>query len=152
MPPSASVHGMIQPSNTNPGQELSFFALTTILVITKIVSMSDVLQAINTPRRREILRTIWDRERTVGEICKQNSDITWGAISQHLRVLENAGLVSKRQDGLFRYYKAKPQEFGFLRQWLESMWDDALYRLKIQAELKQARRGPRKRNKRRKGR
>lgn len=110
--------------------------------------MFEIFRAINTPRRREILRTIWNQERSAGEICRAHSDITSGAVSQHLRILEKAGLVSKRQEGLYRYYIARPEELGSLRDWLETMWDSALYRLKIRAELEQARRGPhRKRRK-----
>ncbi len=112
--------------------------------------MVEVFRALNTPRRREILRFIWKNERSVGEICGVHPDITFGAVSQHLRILEEAGLVSKRQEGLHRFYKARRQELGSLESWLESIWDSALYRLKISAELEQARRGPRPRTKRRK--
>jgi DNA-binding transcriptional ArsR family regulator len=111
--------------------------------------MPDIIRALNTPRRREILRTIWKQERSVGEICKAHPEITYGAVSQHLRVLEHAGLVSKRQEGLYRYYKACPEELGSLRDWLETMWESVLYRLKIRAELEQARRGPRGRKRKR---
>jgi DNA-binding transcriptional ArsR family regulator len=112
--------------------------------------MVDVFSALNTPRRREILRSIWKDEKTVSEICRSNPDITFGAISQHLRILEEAGLVSKRREGLHQFYKARREELGPLQSWLESMWDSALYRLKINAELEQARRGPKPQKKRRK--
>jgi DNA-binding transcriptional ArsR family regulator len=112
--------------------------------------MVDIFSALNTPRRREILRFLWKDERTVGEICNSNPGITFGAVSQHLKVLEQAGLVAKRQEGLHRYYKARREELGPLQSWLESMWDSALYKLKINAELEQARRGPKPQKKRRK--
>lgn len=112
--------------------------------------MVDIFSALNTPRRREILRLVWNDEKTVGEICGAHPDITFGAISQHLRILEEAGLVTKRQQGLHHYYKARREELGSLKSWLESMWDSALYRLKINAELEQARRGPKPQKKRRK--
>jgi len=70
-------------------------------------------------------------------------DVTFGAVSQHLRVLERARLVSWRKDGRFRFYAARREELGPLRSWLESTWDDALARLKLRAELEEARRGPR---------
>ncbi|HSE43565.1 MAG TPA: metalloregulator ArsR/SmtB family transcription factor [Acidobacteriota bacterium] len=123
--------------------------MTTVLVNTKIVAM-EVFGALNTPRRREILRFVWNEERTVGEIVKANPDITYGAVSQHLRILEEAGLVSKRQEGLHHFYKAKTEELGPLKEWLESMWDSALYRLKVHAEIEEARRGPRSKKTRRK--
>src|SRR5512132_3680745 len=56
------------------------------------------LRAVAEPRRRQILRLVWDRERAAGEIAAR-FDVTFGAVSQHLRVLEDAGLVSVRRDG-----------------------------------------------------
>ena len=52
----------------------------------------DALQVIGEPRRREILRLVWDRERTAGDIAGQ-FDVTFGAVSQHLAVLRDAGFV-----------------------------------------------------------
>jgi DNA-binding transcriptional ArsR family regulator len=111
--------------------------------------MSDILRALGAPRRREILRSIWQQERSVGQICKAHPDITIGAISQHLRVLEKARLVTKRKEGLHHFYRADPKELGALQDWLEGMWDSALYRLKIKAELEEGRRGPQPSKKRR---
>ena len=111
--------------------------------------MADVFGALNTPRRREILRIVWDREAAAGDIRRANPDITFGAVSQHLRVMENAGLLCSRRDGVRRYYRARRDDLGALQSWLEEMWDSALYRLKLQAELEQARRGPQPRKKHR---
>jgi DNA-binding transcriptional ArsR family regulator len=105
----------------------------------------DIMRALGTPRRREILRLIWNREASAGEIREANAGITFGAVSQHLRVLERAGLVEQRREGVWRYYRARRERLGVLQSWLESMWDSALYRLKLQAELEEARRGPRPR-------
>lgn len=110
--------------------------------------MSALLRALNTPRRREILRLVWDRERSAGEIHRSFGDVTFGAVSQHLRVLEEAGLVISRSEGRHRYYLAHKRELGPLADWLESMWDSALARLALQAELEAARRGPRARRRR----
>ena len=110
--------------------------------------MSALLRALNTPRRREILRLVWDRERSAGEIHRSFEDVTFGAISQHLRVLEDTGLVASRSEGRHRYYRARREELGPLADWLESMWDSALDRLALAAELEAARRGPRARRKR----
>ena len=110
--------------------------------------MSALLRALNTPRRREILRLVWDGERSAGEIHRSFDDVTFGAVSQHLRVLEEAGLVASRSEGRLRFYRARKAELGPLREWLESMWGSALDRLALQAELEAARRGPRARRRR----
>jgi DNA-binding transcriptional ArsR family regulator len=108
----------------------------------------EIFQALQTPRRREILRFIWEKELTAGEICRRQPDVTFGAVSQHLRVLEKAGLIHKRQEGTYRYYSANKEKLGSIRKYLEEMWEASLYRLKIRAELEQARRGPRARKRR----
>jgi DNA-binding transcriptional ArsR family regulator len=105
--------------------------------------MDPLLGALGTPRRREILRLVWREERSAGEIHRALADVTFGAVSQHLRILEEAGLVAGRREGRHRFYRARPDQLGPLRAWLESMWDDALYRLALRAELEEARRGPR---------
>jgi len=107
--------------------------------------MSALLRALNTPRRREILRLVWDGERSAGEIHRAFGDVTFGAVSQHLRVLAEAGLVSSRRDGRQRFYRAEKAELGALRAWLEAMWDASLDRLAREVELEAARRGPRPR-------
>jgi DNA-binding transcriptional ArsR family regulator len=108
----------------------------------------EVLKALQTPRRREILRLVWNEELSAGEICRRQRDVTFGAVSQHLRILEEAGLVSKREEGTFRYYIAKKENVGSLQKYLEELWDNSLYRLKIRAELEEARRGPRSKKRR----
>lgn len=105
--------------------------------------MTSVLHALSTPRRQEILRLVWDKERTVGDIHGALGDLTMGAVSQHLRVLREAGLVTSRDERQQRLYLARKDELGPFREWLEQMWDTALYRLKIKAEMEEARRGPR---------
>ena len=106
------------------------------------------MQAVAAPRRREILRLVWDSERSAGEIHRAMGDITFGAVSQQLGVLSEAGLVDSRVDGRSRLYIARKSSLGPLKKWLESTWDDALYRLKVAAEMETARRGPRPRKKR----
>ena len=104
----------------------------------------DQLQAVADPRRREILRLIWAEERSAGEIAAQ-FEVTRPAISQHLRVLREAGLVSERRDGTKRFYRAVPETLGDLRAYLESYWDEALRSLKKAAEQAEQRRGKRER-------
>src|SRR5262245_34958290 len=108
----------------------------------------ELLTAVQAPRRREILRMIWNEELSAGEICKRQRDITFGAVSQHLRILEESGLATKRQEGTFRYYIANKERLGCLQAYLEEMWDNSLYRLKIRAELEESRRGPRSKKRR----
>ena len=107
--------------------------------------MASLLTALAAPRRLAILRLVWDRERSDGEIHDAMPDVTFGAVSQHLRVLSAAGVVAQRAEGRFRYYEACKDGLGPLREWLEAMWGDALARLKMRAELEAARRGPRPR-------
>ena len=117
--------------------------LDNILVFAKVLTMASVLQTLGTPRRREILRLVWEGERSAGDIHRALGDVTFGAVSQHLRLLEEASLLRSRREGRHRFYAARKDELGPLAKWLESMWDDALYRLKLRAELDESRRGPR---------
>jgi DNA-binding transcriptional ArsR family regulator len=101
-----------------------------------------VLAAVSSPRRREILRLVWDRELAAGEIAGAMPDVTFGAVSLHLRALVGAGLLDTRAVHRHRYYRARRDALGPLRASLEGMWDDALWALKLAAELEQTRRGP----------
>lgn len=107
--------------------------------------MSAVFDALAAPRRREILRLVWSRERSAGDIHRSFSDVSFGAVSQHLAVLESAGLVARRQEGRFRYYAARREDLGFLGKWLEQMWDEALGDLKRLAESEEKTRARRRR-------
>jgi DNA-binding transcriptional ArsR family regulator len=107
------------------------------------------MEVLAAPRRREILRLVWRDELPAGEIHRALGDVTFGAVSQHLRLLESHGLVTRRGDAQRRLYAANRKALAPFRAWLEAMWGDALYRLKLKAELEQARRGPRAKKKRR---
>ena len=93
-----------------------------------------VFEALAAPRRREILRLVWHEERSAGDIHRALPAVTFGAVSQHLKVLESAGLVARREEGRFRYYAARRKHLGHLGKWLETMWDDALFSLQRHAE------------------
>jgi len=97
------------------------------------------LQAIAEPRRREILQLILREERAVGDIADQ-FDVTRPAISQHLRVLKEAGLVTERREGTRRYYRALPEGLAELRAYLVCSWDQRLEALKDAAEAEEERR------------
>ena len=104
-----------------------------------------VLTSIASPRRQEILRLVWKNELTAGAIHRAMPDVTFGAVSLQLRKLVEAGLVESRPEETRRYYRARPEALGPAGLLLERMWDDALWRLKLAAELEQSRRGPRPR-------
>ncbi len=107
-----------------------------------------VLSAIASPRRREILRLVWREERAAGDIHRAMPDVTFGAVSLQLRTLAEAALVDVRVDGRQRFYRARRATLGPAAALLERLWDDALWRLELQAELEATRRGPRPRRRR----
>ena len=101
--------------------------------------IDSAVRAIAEPRRREILRHLRDKELSAGEIASR-FDVTRPAISQHLTVLKDAGLVNERREGTRRIYSARPEGLSELREFLEGFWSDRLERLKLAAELEQQRR------------
>jgi DNA-binding transcriptional ArsR family regulator len=101
------------------------------------------LRAIAEPRRREILDLVRTRERAAGDIAA-HFDVSRPAISQHLGVLEDAGLVSVRRDGNRRWYRARPEGMAQLREYLEGFWTIHLANLKDAAEREERRRGGRR--------
>lgn len=98
------------------------------------------LRAIASPRRREILRLVWDEERSSGDIAS-HFDVTWPSISQNLRLLVDAGLVQTRRQGTTRLYRADRKQLGPLKAVLMKMWQADLDRLAQLAEDEE-RRGP----------
>ncbi len=101
-------------------------------------TLEAAIRAIAESRRRQILRLVWSRELAAGQIAA-HFNVTRPAISQHLRVLKDAGLVNERRAGTRRYYRARPQALEDLRAFLERFWDERLERLKQQAELEERR-------------
>jgi DNA-binding transcriptional ArsR family regulator len=88
----------------------------------------DALQVVIEPRRREILRLVWDQELSAGDIASA-FDVTFGAVSQHLGVLRRAGYVRVRTEGNHRFYRADRERLGPLAQALEAMWTATLDQL-----------------------
>jgi DNA-binding transcriptional ArsR family regulator len=105
--------------------------------------MEAALRAIAEPRRRRILQLVRDEELSAGDIAAQ-FEISRPAVSQHINVLKEAGLVSERRDGTRRLYRARPEGLGELRMFLEGFWDERLEALKNVAETKE--RSKRERN------
>src|SRR3954466_1095889 len=95
--------------------------------------MQTAIQALAEPRRREILRLVRERELTAGEIAS-GFDVSRPAISQHLGVLKEAGLLTERRDGTRRFYRARPEGLKELREFLEGFWTFTLQQLKREAE------------------
>ncbi|MCX4537217.1 metalloregulator ArsR/SmtB family transcription factor [Streptomyces sp. NBC_00841] len=93
----------------------------------------DAVQVIAEPRRREILRLIWDDELPAGDIAAR-FEVTFGAVSQHLKVLRDAGLVTLRKDGTKRFYRADREALGPLADYLQAMWGAKLDALASLAE------------------
>ncbi|HEX3246906.1 MAG TPA: metalloregulator ArsR/SmtB family transcription factor [Chloroflexota bacterium] len=91
--------------------------------------MDGALRAIAEPRRREILRIVLDSEHTAGEIASQ-FEVSRPAVSQHLRILKDAGLIVERRLGTRRLYRARPERLTELREFLDELWGDSLARLK----------------------
>ena len=101
--------------------------------------MEAVLKAIADPRRRAILRLVSESELTVGNIAV-HFDVTRPAISQHLGVLKEAGLVTERREGTKRLYRARPEGLLEVRTFLDSFWSRRLERLKREVEREERRR------------
>jgi DNA-binding transcriptional ArsR family regulator len=91
------------------------------------------LKAIAVAHRRQILTLVRDGELSAGEIAS-HFDVTRPAISQHLNVLKEAGLVSERRNGTRRLYRARPEGLVDLKDFLEEFWDVRLDALKREAE------------------
>ena len=92
-----------------------------------------VLKAIAEPRRQEILRLTWRRERAAGDVAA-HFDISRPAISKHLRILKEAGLLEERRAGTQRLYRARPERLADAQRFLESFWDEGLAAIKRSAE------------------
>ena len=100
--------------------------------------MDAQLRALAEPRRRDILRLVWSQELPAGEIAAQFA-VTRPAISQHLTILKEAGLVTERRDGTRRLYRAQPARLADVLAFLQSFWDVRLDALKqaVEAEVRE---------------
>ena len=101
--------------------------------------MEAVIRALAEPNRRRILELVAGTERSAGEIAAEFA-VTRPAVSQHLSVLREAGLIEERREGTRRLYRARPEGLVPLRDFLERFWDDRLERLRLAAELEEGRR------------
>lgn len=93
-----------------------------------------VLRALADPNRRRILRLVRGHELAAGQIAAHFTDVTQQAISQQLRVLERAGLLTERREGTRRLYLLRVEPLDQVRAVLDEFWPDALQRLKDAVE------------------
>ena len=95
--------------------------------------MAEVFDALAQPKRREILRLLADGERSAGALAAHFA-VTQPAVSQHLKVLKDAGLVDDRRDGARRLYRVRPEGLADLHAFLAEVVPGGLERLKRAAE------------------
>jgi DNA-binding transcriptional ArsR family regulator len=107
------------------------------------IPLEAAMEAIASPRRRQILRLVWNAERSAGDIAATVDDVSWPAISQNLRLLKNSGLITERRQGTHRYYRADRRALGLLEVVLKQMWTRDLGRLRELAEQEARSRRPR---------
>jgi DNA-binding transcriptional ArsR family regulator len=98
--------------------------------------MEAALKAIAAPHRRQILSLVRDDELSAGAIAA-HFEVTRPAVSQHLTVLKEAGLVDERRNGTRRLYRARPEGLLPIREFLEEFWDERLGALKREAEAEE---------------
>ena len=101
--------------------------------------MFEAMQAMAEPTRFAILQMVRRHEMPAGEIARNFKGVTRPAVSQHLRVLKDAGLVSERREGTRRIYRLRPEGFAPLKILLEDFWDSRLEKLKTAAENEEKR-------------
>src|SRR5881275_463629 len=92
-----------------------------------------VFAALHHPTRRAVFERLGDRPRAVGEIA-MGLPVSRPAVSQHLKVLKEAGLVGDRREGTRRIYHVDPKGLGAMRAWLDQFWDSALTAFAAEAE------------------
>ena len=102
--------------------------------------MQVVLDAVSEPKRREILRLVRVRELPAGEIAARFPDVSRPTVSEHLRILRQAGLLVERRVGTKRLYRTRAEGFAEVRAFLDEFWDVKLEGLKQEAERDQRRR------------
>jgi DNA-binding transcriptional ArsR family regulator len=98
-----------------------------------VTAYGTALQALGDPTRLAIFERIATRPRAVGELADE-LPVSRPAVSQHLKVLKDAGLVVDRAEGARRIYQVDPAGVEAVRQWLDGFWDEALARFKEAVE------------------
>lgn len=96
--------------------------------------MDEAMRALADPTRREILRLVHEDELAAGEIARRFPAMSRPAVSQHLRVLASAGLVTVKPSGNLRLYRWRPEGLSDVSAFLQEMWSDRIEALKTVAE------------------
>lgn len=110
---------------------------------TSVARLDDLaLRAASSPRRRRILKLVWDGELSSQEIAKNFADVTWQSVSLNLKVLREAGLIQERREGTSRLYRADHDRCAALESVLKTMWQSDLEQLGsvLESERRKARR------------
>ena len=97
------------------------------------MAYGNALAALADPTRRRVFERLKNGPHAVGEIAR-GMPVSRPAVSQHLKVLKEAGLVADRPEGTRRVYYIDPHGLGALRKWLDQFWDDALAAFQAEAE------------------
>src|SRR5438046_89993 len=104
------------------------------------MAYGNALEALADPTRRQVFERLRGGPQAVGRLA-EGLPVSRPAVSQHLKVLKEAGLVSEEQDGTRRIYRIDPQGLGQLRAWLDQFWEMALDAFKAEAEQSQTEEG-----------
>ena len=96
--------------------------------------MIQQIQAISDPTRFTILQMVKEQELPAGHIARQFPDMTRPAVSQHIHVLKNSGLLNERREGTKRLYSVRSEGFKDIKEFLEDFWNPKLHKLKAVAE------------------
>jgi DNA-binding transcriptional ArsR family regulator len=99
------------------------------------MTYGNALAALADPTRRRVFERLRSGPKAVGAIAR-GLPVSRPAVSQHLKVLKEAGLVTDRPEGTRRVYHIDPNGLGALRAWLDGFWDEALAAFKAEAEMK----------------
>ncbi len=107
------------------------------------MTYANTLAVLADPTRREVFERLRAGPKAVNAIAA-GMPVSRPAVSQHLKLLKDAGLVDERSEGVRRVYSVRPEGLTDLRAWLDSFWGDALDAFKLEAEGSfQARKGKR---------
>ena len=107
------------------------------------MTYAKALQCLSDPTRRRVLEKLRAGPQSVGVLAR-GLPVSRPAVSQHLRVLKDAGLVGDRSEGTRRVYYIDPHGLGELRRWLDGFWTDALEAFKNHVAATHAAQGRKK--------
>jgi DNA-binding transcriptional ArsR family regulator len=104
------------------------------------MAYGNALAVLADPTRRKVFERLRNGPRAVNALAR-DLPVSRPAVSQHLKVLKDAGLVEERSEGVRRIYSLRREGLIELREWLDSFWDDALVAFRLEAEKSHKTRG-----------